>query len=53
MTIVYVRRVRDAHGAECRDCDLVWKRDPFLRWRRYSLMHERGMGYTMRLFRVS
>jgi hypothetical protein len=49
------RRVMDADGAMCRDCEAVfslYSEGPFWGWRKSQGLHERGMGHKMALFRV-
>lgn len=52
-----VKRVRDADGAHCLDCGVVfgvywWEPVPWS-WRKRQYMHEQGTGHTMQLFKVA
>lgn len=52
-----VKTLREADGAECRDCSEVfgkyWQVSSVpWDWKRSKAMHERYSGHTMRLFKV-
>jgi hypothetical protein len=52
-----VKTLRDADGAECRDCSEVFGRYWQLSsipwgWKQSKAMHERYSGHKMRLFKV-
>ena len=54
ITIERCKRVRDAHGAICRDCGQVFElaNCQFWHWRKSQAMHESGTGHRMDLFRI-
>lgn len=47
-----VRRVKDADGAACRDCDTVFtvQTSPYWPWRKSQWLHETGSGHRMDMF---
>lgn len=51
-----VKRVRDADGAACKDCESWFDRYSNLNlpwtWKRSKWMHERGTGHRMELYRI-
>ena len=55
-TATPVRRVRDADGAHCPECGIVfgtlWDQPVPWSWRKRQYMHEQGTGHTMQLFKV-
>lgn len=52
--IVKVRRVRDAIGAYCLDCQRVIANDcdPHWHWRKSQVMHERGTGHKTIMYTI-
>lgn len=52
--IVKVRRVRDAVGAYCLDCQRVIADicDPYWSWRKSQVMHERGSGHKTIMYKL-
>ena len=53
--IVKVRRVRDAIGAYCLDCQRVIADDTQWQWgwRKSQLMHEKGSGHRTMMYKVT
>ena len=49
LRLVEVKRVRDAIGAYCLDCDrmIADNCDPYWHWRKSQAMHERGAGHKV------
>lgn len=51
-----VRRVCDAEGAACDQCDTVFGGvglvNPYWSWQKSRGLHQRGTGHTLTLFRV-
>jgi hypothetical protein len=51
-----VKRVKDADGAACRECETWFDRNTDANlpwsWRNSKWMHERGTGHRMELYRV-
>jgi len=50
MEMVEVKRVKDATGAYCLECNYVFIDCTFWHWRKSQWMHEKGTGHKTILF---
>ena len=55
ITLQVVRKVSEAIGAKCRDCDAVFEAGncQYWHWSKSKWMHENGSGHKLDMYRIA